>query len=191
MTDKELRSLLISVSSGEHAAFRKFYDHFYLKVYRFTSLFLSDATDCKIVISDVFCLLWEKRILLPNINNVEAYLYKMIRNASFYYLKKEKNANILSLEDMPVEFSVTGSTQIDDEILEDEMMKVLEGAVNSLPERCKLIFLMVREQKMSHKEVAEILSITPGTVEVQMNTAIKKITSIVSSHYPHLIKKAK
>lgn len=190
MTDSELKEIIISVSLGDHAAFRKFYDSFYLKVYRFARFFLSDEDDCKAVISEVFCIIWEKRMLLPDVNNMEAYLYKIIRHEAFHYLKKEKNTNLISLDDMPIELSVEPS-RIDDELIEQEMMDVLKKAINTLPERCKLIFLMVREQKLSHKEVADILSITPGTVEVQMNIAIRKLTGIMSAHYPHILKKVR
>lgn len=70
---------------------------------------------------------------------------------------------------------------------EHEMMQVYRFAVNKLPERCRNVFLMVREQKLSHKEVSEIMGITPGTIEVQMNIAIKKITTVVKAYYPKLM----
>ena len=67
------------------------------------------------------------------------------------------------------------------------MMQVYQFAVDKLPERCKNVFLMVREQKLSHKEVSEIMGITPGTIEIQMNIAIKKIINIVKNYYPKLM----
>ena len=86
---------------------------------------------------------------------------------------------------MPVGLSVDESA-IENELITNEMISVYNKAINALPERCKLIFLMVREEKLRHKEIAQILSITEGTIEQQMNIAIKKIVAIVKAHYPSL-----
>lgn len=66
------------------------------------------------------------------------------------------------------------------------MLDVFNKAVAELPERCKLIFLMVREQHLKYKEIAEILSISEGTIEKQMNIATRKILSIVRKYYPFI-----
>jgi len=86
---------------------------------------------------------------------------------------------------MPVELSIQSAT-IEGEMIEQEMLDTYRKAVEELPERCKLIFLMVREEKLKHKEIAQILGITEGTIEQQMNIAIKKILAVVRKHYPSL-----
>ncbi|MGL4493352.1 MAG: RNA polymerase sigma factor, partial [Tannerellaceae bacterium] len=86
---------------------------------------------------------------------------------------------------MPVSFSLRNE-ESDDSLVESEMMDVFYKAVDQLPERCKLIFLMVRVDQLKYKEVAEILSISVGTIEQQMNIAIKRVTDSVSIYYPSL-----
>jgi len=54
-------------------------------------------------------------------------------------------------------------------------MKRMQQAVDNLPPRCKMIFKLVREDGLKHREVAEILNISLNTVDVQMAIAIKKI----------------
>jgi RNA polymerase sigma factor (sigma-70 family) len=56
-----------------------------------------------------------------------------------------------------------------------EMMKRMQQAVDNLPPRCKMIFKLVREDGLKHREVAEILNISLNTVDVQMAIAIRKI----------------
>lgn len=181
-------NIIRRIVGGEHFAFREFYEIYYLRVYEFCHYFLPYKNDCEIVVSNVFVIMWEKRALLVNINALEAYLYKVCRNEAFRYMKEMKNQNIISLDDMPVELVVNEMpSSVYDEMVEEEMMKILKQAVKMLPNRCKLIFLMIREQKMSHKQVAEVLSIKEGTVESQMNIAIKKICQVVNKYYPALI----
>lgn len=188
--DGNIKNIVGAVALGNHEAFRTFYDTFYIKVYRFVHYFLTNKPDCENVVADVFYIVWEKRYLLKDVKNIEAYLFSICRNEAFRYIKKYKDKSLLSLDDMPVELAILPAA-VEDQIIEKEMMQVYQNAINELPERCKLIFLMVREQKLSHKEIAEILSIKQGTVEIQMNIAIKKITGVVQKIYPKLFKPKK
>lgn len=182
----DIKAIVASVVSGNQYAFRQFYDLYYLKIYRFIYYFLQNSYDCESVVSDVFCLLWEKRHLLENVENMDAYIYQISRNESFHYLKKKSSEQCISIDEAFADIPLTADSVVDT-ITEHEMMQVYRFAVNKLPKRCRNVFLMVREQKLSHKEVSEIMGITPGTIEVQMNIAIKKITTVVKAYYPKLM----
>jgi RNA polymerase sigma-70 factor (ECF subfamily) len=177
--------LLQEVEAGNYDAFKAFYDVAYPVAYRFTHYFLIKPEDCEEVISEVFYIIWKQKNTLPGIKDVKAWLYIVCRNEAFRYLrKKERYANI-SIDDMPVNLQID-TKSVEEKIIEDEMLHVYNEAVAELPERCKLIFLMVREEKLRHKEIAEILSITEGSVEQQMNIAIRKIVRVVKKRYPSI-----
>jgi RNA polymerase sigma-70 factor (ECF subfamily) len=177
--------LLREVEAGNYDAFKAFYDIAYPVVYRFTHYFLTKPEDCEEIISEVFYIIWKQKKTLPNIKNIRAWLYIVCRNEAFHYLKqKEQYANI-SIDNMPVNLQID-TASIEEKIIEDEMLHVYNDAVAELPERCKLIFLMVREEKLRYKEIAEILSITEGTIEQQMNIAIRKIIKVVKKYYPSI-----
>ena len=59
-------------------------------------------------------------------------------------------------------------------------MAIVERALEKLPERCRIIFVMKRFDGKTNKEIAEFLNISIKTVEAQMTIAIKKMTSYVS-----------
>lgn len=172
-------------AQGDREAFGQFFDMYYEKVFSFVHYFLPLKEECEDVVSDVFYMLWEKRVLLTAVKNIESYLYIVSRNEAFKYINRKKNAQIVSIDDMPIDLCLEVNSA-DSELLDREMMQVFHQAINDLPERCKLIFLMVREQKLKYKEIAGMLSITEGTIEAQMNIAIKRITKIVKKHYPLL-----
>ena len=182
-------ALLKQVITGDRKAFRSFYDLSYPLVYRFVYYFLPHKEDCEEVVSEVFYNIWKQKEYLLSIDNLKSWLYIVSRNEAFHYIKqKEKYANI-SIDDMAVELSVDASS-IDGQMIEKEMLYVYNSAIEELPERCKLVFLMVREERLKYKEIAEILSIKEGTVEQQMNIAIRKVMASVKKIYPYLGKKA-
>ena len=57
---------------------------------------------------------------------------------------------------------------------------IIEKAVNSLPPRCRLVFKLIKEDKLSYKEVAAILNVSVKTVDTQLNIALKKLEGILS-----------
>ena len=56
----------------------------------------------------------------------------------------------------------------------------MNDAVESLPSKCKMIFKLVREDKLKYKEVATTLQISVKTVEAQMTIAMKKLRQAIS-----------
>ncbi|MBC8152566.1 MAG: RNA polymerase sigma-70 factor, partial [Bacteroidetes bacterium] len=47
----------------------------------------------------------------------------------------------------------------------------------ALPPQCRLIFQLVKEQGFSYREVADLLVLSPRTVETQIGIALKKIAA--------------
>ena len=64
---------------------------------------------------------------------------------------------------------------VEDEIENSELGKIIYSAVENLPEKCKEIFQLVKYESLSYKETAEVLGISPKTVENQMGIALKKL----------------
>ncbi|GHT32059.1 DNA-directed RNA polymerase sigma-70 factor [Bacteroidia bacterium] len=183
-----MKTLLEDILEGSQDAFRVFYDMTYPDVFRFVKYFLPHKEDYEEVISEVFYIIWKQRATLPSIQNMKAWIYTICRNEAYHYVKKSNH--ILSIEEMPVELLID-ATEVDTEIIEEEMLSVYNQALAELPERCKLIFVMVRDERMKYKDIAETLSITEGTVAQQMNHAIHKIATAVARHYPSLMRKYK
>ncbi len=171
------------VAAGDRRAFRSFYDAVYPLAYRFIHYFLPNPADCEEVVSEVFFIFWKERRSLTDKNDLKAWIYTVCRNEAYHYIRQMERAVNVSIDDMPVELMVERST-VDGAMIEEEMLEIYNKAVRELPERCKLVFLMVREERLKHKEVAQILQIAEGTVEQQMNIAIRKIVDTVRRYYP-------
>lgn len=175
------------VSEGNQRAFADLFNLYYANLYRFVRYFLAES-DAEDVVSEVFVALWNNRAKLLLINNFNSYIYAMARNEAYAHLRLQNKIQNVSLDDMPVSLSICEESA-EGRIIEEEMIEVYNKAVAQLPERCKLIFLMVREEKLKYKEIADILQITTGTIEQQMNQAIKRISATIEQAYPDFVTK--
>ena len=129
----------------------------------------------------MFVKCWENRKNLTEISNPETYLFISVKNKSFNYLKKYSNIHLVQIESSDeVEFINTFDPE--KELERKELHFLLDQAVASLPQQACIVFRLIKEDGMKYKEVAEILNISPRTVQTQLFRAMKKLSLILSTH---------
>ena len=176
---KELENLLVSISENDDYAFRVFYDLYYRSVFRFAYYFLRNREACGEVVSNVFVAVWKSRVALRRIENIDAYLYVVARNEANRYLKESRTRRrCLSFEEIPISLL--------DRLIEAEVEELVRRLINDLPERCRTVFLLNRQEGLSSREIAEALSLSESTVRVQIKIAVDRIVAGIRTHYPDL-----
>ena len=90
------------------------------------------------------------------------------------------------MDELPVQLEITEEESPYDKISYKEMEQLLGKIIGELPEKCRLIFLMARQEQLKPKEIAERLCISENTVRVQMKIAIEKIIKQIKPYYPDL-----
>jgi len=183
----EISDLLGLIGQENRLAFNMFYDLYYNQLFRYAYYFLKDTEACREVLTDVFFAIWQSRKKLEQIDNLETYLFVTVRNAVTHYHKHLKKQEHLSLENIPVYIEVAaGEESPEDKMAFEEMEQVLGRIIGELPEKCRVIFLMARQEGLKPKEIAEKLSLSESTVRVQMKIAIEKIIQQIKPYYPDL-----
>ena len=131
--------------------------------------------------TDVFFSVWQSRKRLKDIDNIDTYLYISVRNESFRFQARNKDLNRVSLNELLPLMEEEDEGSPEEHLELKEMREMLDKAIDELPEKCRLVFLMSREEGLKTKEIAEILSVQESTVRVQMKIAIEKIGSPVEA----------
>lgn len=174
MTELEIRTYLRQMREGNsQAALRKFYNLCFDRFFRIAYYYLQKEEWAQEVVLDVFQRTWEKREILDRIDNLEDYFFITVKNTSLNYLEKE-----LRREDHTSELS--GQTQAmanspEDILISEELFAHYLKALDLLPERCREIFIRIREEKQTYAQVAQELGISPNTVDVHMQKAITRL----------------
>lgn len=123
------------------------------------------ATD---IVQDVFLKVWEKPIDVTS-KTIKSLLYKMVNDAFFDHLRKNKVANKY-LSRLDLDFTSNGP----DDVLEyKELKEKYETSLAALGEKQRCVFLMSRMENLTYKEIAERLSISVKAVEKRMSQALK------------------
>ena len=148
----------------DQQAYKELFMILYPSLQQFAFSILRSKQLAEEAVSDVFIKIWEKRNTINNIGNLKFYLFTSTRNISLNYLKKQKGIQNINSEDYWVELH---SVYFDPEqlMLTAEMISKVLEAINGLPPR--------------YREVAELLELSPKTVENQMTLALKKIGTAI------------
>ena len=70
---------------------------------------------------------------------------------------------------------------------EEDVEKLATEIINTLPEKCREIFVKSRIEGKKHAEIAAELNISTKTVENQMTIAYKKLRSSLKDYLPLLL----
>lgn len=155
-------------------AYKELFLLYHTRLINFSAAITHSREASEEVVSDVFLKLWTNRSQLPRVENLHLYIYIITKNLSINCLLKQKKETVFSLDETVVEFR---SLYLDPEqlMITAEMFRRIREAVNELPPKCQLIFKLVKEDGLKHKEVAQLLNLSVKTVENQMTIALRKI----------------
>ena len=163
------------IHAGNEQCLAELYKLFSKRLHHFARVITRSPEVAEEIVEDVFVKLWSNRHRLNEVENLTVYLYVAVKNRALNAISQKATELIKApFDDLDIE---TGQVVSDpyNLLVTAEMMKRMQQAVDNLPPRCKMIFKLVREDGLKHREVAEILNISHNTVDVQMAIAIKKI----------------
>jgi RNA polymerase sigma-70 factor (family 1) len=170
------------ISGGDDE--KAFESLFYLlnpSLIKFCMMYIHQREAAEEIVSEVFTRCWLNRKTLIAIQHPDTYLFVAVKNHSYNYLKKFSNIHLVQLEDMnEAKFVNTFNPQ--KELEQKELTLKLDKAIADLPQQCRIVFRLIKEEGMKYKEVAEILEISPRTVQTQLFRAIKKLSLVLSAY---------
>lgn len=160
---------------------------------RFAKEYVLLEEDAENIVHDVFLELWEKKEIIQLPINLNAFLYTITKNKCLNHLKHKKviweaTNKMKEQQRITLQMKFESLKAFDDELFAEEKVEaIIERVVNSLPEKCREIFIKSRLEGKKHKEIAEELNISTHTIEAQMNIAYKKLRSELKDYLPLLI----
>jgi len=143
-------------------------------------VYISDKTVIEEMALDIFIYVWENRNTLQIQLSFKAYFFQAARNRCLNALRQEKKT--ISLDELKTDM-------IDAEVMSleyDDLYNLIQEAVLALPEKCKEIFNLSRNENLSNQKIAEKLNISVKTVEGQITKALKKIKDFLGKEYFYL-----
>lgn len=155
--------------------FQQLFSAEYSKLCRYALSYMQDAHSAEDVVQDTFIKIWESKRELISSPDIRFYLITAVRNNCISALRKLRSSVIhypeAAPEGEPEPFFTT--TQLREDAVEQKGR--IAAALNSLPPKCREVFLLVKMQGLSYKAAADALDISIKTVEAQMGKALRML----------------
>ncbi|QPH39719.1 RNA polymerase sigma factor [Pedobacter endophyticus] len=171
--------LLAKIAGGDERAFKKLFDGYCnpLGAYIFKltgSMFLSQE-----IVQDVFIKVWMKKESLLGIKSFKNYIFILCRNQTYNEMRNK--AKQRSLFGEITEFENNTANADPGDALLAEYRELLDAAIDNLPAKAQQVYLLSRDERMKHEEIARMLNISAETVKKHIQYATRFITDQVKS----------
>lgn len=173
--------------------FEEIYVSYFSRMKGFAQEYVLSEEDAENIVQDVFTELWERKELLTYNINLVAFLFTSIKNRCIDHLRH----NIVvreAVNQMQEEYQITlkvklASLELFDQSLlsEQDIEKIISDVINSLPDKCREIFIKSKIEGKKQKDIASEMNISLKTVENQMNIAYRKLKSELKDYLPLLL----
>jgi RNA polymerase sigma-70 factor (ECF subfamily) len=146
--------------------------------------YLAAPDEAEEVVQDLFLWIWEHRTSWSVPTELRPYLLTAARNRALNRLRHRQVERrvverLLGAPEAAVRARAPGPDPLES-LTGNELSRVIAAAVADLPPRCRDVFLMLRRDELSHREVAATLGISPKTVEIHMTRALTAIRAAVA-----------
>ncbi|MGX5820884.1 RNA polymerase sigma factor [Chitinophaga lutea] len=172
--------LLRRISHGDQDAFKVIYERFHEKVYTFSLWYLKSEVEAEEVVQEVFLKLWQLGAGCTKIGNLAGFLKTLSRNRSLDILRKRAHA-VRAGSAIAASWQETHN-DTEKQVMLKDAKKILEEAIELLPEQQKLVYRLCGQQGLKNDDVAKRLNLSPLTVRTHMKLALRFLRTYLVRH---------
>ena len=155
--------------------FELYFKRYYTPLGMYVLRICGDTSVTEDIVQEAFSILWQKSRDEDFPDNFRSYLYRTAHNLTIDHLRKnQSNFSTIPLSD------IEDSLPTEEDIDTSERDARLWQAISRLPQRCREVFLLSKQDGLSNAQIAEKLGISPKTVEAQMTKAFKALRESLS-----------
>ncbi len=167
--------LIEEFKAGNHASFEELISRYSAKAFSLATRLTRNVEDAEEVLQDVFVTVYRKIDGFQGKSTFSSWLYRVTVNAAFMKLRKKKQDQAISMEDVLPQLQNSPSlkssehTEGDKAAMRSQVTAALEDAIGRLPEEYRPVFILRDVDGLSSREVGKILSISIPAVKSRLH----------------------
>lgn len=171
--------LLEFIAQDRQLAFDELYSRYWKKVLNVAIHKLQDVSEAECVVQDIFYSIWKRRSELVVTSCINNYLMTSVKYSVIKVLNKRRQQRLFE------EHSLSDSNILDDSTQKyldfSELSRSLETLVGKLPETCRLVYKLNKEEGKTYREIAEKLGLSEKSVDAYLVRAKKSLRASLGS----------
>jgi RNA polymerase sigma-70 factor (ECF subfamily) len=160
---------------NEDLEFELLFRKYYVRLCGFASKFIANKAEAEEIVQEVFLNIWTKKDRLKLDDEIKPYLFKSVQNLCVNFIEHQKVVDSYYSVIEVVYKNKSDDFDSYESVLYTEFQARVDDAIGSLPEECRKVFRMSREDGLKYAEIADKLNLSVKTVETQMSRALSKL----------------
>jgi RNA polymerase sigma-70 factor (family 1) len=174
------------IRASDPRALAELFHHTHDPLVGYAVTLTGDRATARDLVQEAFVKLWERRERLDPSRSLRSLLFRMVRNRALNMSRDQQNRDHLLSE----HFLADQPSTPDDELDGSQLRRQLERWMAELPERQREALRLSRFEGLAHDEIAEVMEISPRTVNNHLVKALRHLRQRVSAFAPHLLQDA-
>ena len=173
------RQWIEQVREGNSKAFEAIFRTYYNELCDFVEFELNSPEVAEDIVQGIFCDVWQRREEWYPGGTLKAYLYRAARNQSIKQINRRQVRRRWKQREKRKDAPQAPSPE--DHFRHRELKRTLEESIGELPDRRRQVYVLSRQHGLTYKEIAEVMEISPKTVDRQMVAALKFLRERLST----------
>ena len=176
MSDEQL---IKEITAGNDTAFRTLMERYQRQVFRTTMGFVHMKEDAEDITQEVFIRVYQSLHTFQGESEFSTWLYRITVNMSLNFLRRNRKKRVLqSLETL---FTLRSDEKNPLEEMESaERDRRIRKAIDTLPERQRMAFILSRYEELPQKKIAAVMNRSEGAVEQLLQRAKENLQKKLS-----------
>ncbi|MGH7947316.1 MAG: RNA polymerase sigma factor, partial [Opitutaceae bacterium] len=114
--------------------------------------------------------------------HARSYLFQTARNAAYDQARRNNIVSIESVAEIASLSVLEAAPDSAETLTRDQELEILAQAIDSLPDRCRLIVKLQKFRGLSYQEISQQLGISVHTVNAQIQKAMRLCRNFLQEH---------
>ncbi|HEQ98007.1 MAG TPA: RNA polymerase sigma-70 factor [candidate division Zixibacteria bacterium] len=171
--------LIRAVAQKDNNAFRMLVNRHQQKVVSLAYNFTRNRQDAEDIAQDVFFTIWKKARKFKGDSALSTWIHRITVNTSLNFLRKHKRERSDYGDEMLALEAAPGSSSPEKALESEQNKRILYEALDELPEKYRIPFMLNKLEGLSYKEVAETLKLSVPNIETRIHRARKALQEIL------------
>jgi RNA polymerase sigma-70 factor (ECF subfamily) len=182
LTQYEDAELLIQFrnEATKESAFTTLIKKYQERLYWHVRRMVVDHDDANDILQNVFIRVWKALENFKEESQLYTWLYRIATNESLTFLENKKKRSAVSLSD--VESGLQNKVRSSENFDANKLEWKLQLAIQSLPEKQKIVFSLRYYDEMPYEEMSRVLETSEGALKASYHHAAKKIEDYILNH---------
>lgn len=177
--DSDDLTLMLQVKQGDHSAFKELVEKHKLSILNLCLRFTSNKEDAEDLAQEVFIRIFQAAPRYEAKSSFKTWFYRIAINLCINHQRRKKLLRFFSIDsnhkndpDFREKIqNITDTEQPDINFEQREKQKIVQQAIESLPENQQAVVILYRYNNLSYKEIADILDTSVSAVESRLHRA--------------------